>query len=235
MIQDMTLRSSSSLVIVTIVTLAATTGALQPANAESLWGIDVSHHSGDIAWEEVTAEGVDFVYVKATEGIDAADPMFDQHWDALGDLGVRRGAYHFYVTEDDPEDQAEFFLSRVEHEPGDLPPAVDIELIGHGTTGELAPRLRRFLEIVEERVGAVPVIYTGPNFWDAHLDASFGRYPLWIAEYGVDEPRLPVGWSTYAFWQFASDVAVPGIEKSADSSRLHPAFDLESLAVPATD
>jgi len=128
-------------------------------------GIDVSHHSGAVDWAAVAAGGYAFAYVKATEGIDAPDPTFDEHWQALADHGLHRGAYHFYVTEDDPEEQARFFLSHVRHRPGDLAPVVDVELIGHGTVGDVAPRLRRFLEIVEQEVGVPPIIYTGNPDW----------------------------------------------------------------------
>jgi lysozyme len=173
-----------------------------------------------------------FAYLKATEGVDNADPAFPQHWQALADHSIYRGAYHFYVTEDDPEEQARFFLSRVEHRPGDLPPVVDIELIGHGTVGDLRPPLRRFLEMVEEAVGVPPIIYTSPKFWDAHLDGSFSRYPLWVAEYGVAEPIVPTGWANWTLWQFEGDTPLRGVEKGADRSRVHPTVDLLSLRIP---
>lgn len=202
-----------------------------PADENHRIGIDISHHSGDVDWVEVHAGGVHFAYVKATEGVDDADPMFEQHWARLKELEIPRGAYHFYVTEDDPEEQAAFFLSRIEQDPGDLPPVVDIELIGHGTTGELAPKLRRFLEIVEQSLGIKPAIYTSPVFWDQHLDDSFGDHPLWIAEYGVEAPRLPAGWERWALWQYAGDASVDGVAKAADLSRLHPEIDLTELRI----
>ena len=182
-----------------------------------------------------TAEGYRFVYVKATEGVDAADPMFEHHWTSLKELEIPRGAYHFYVTEDDPAQQAEFFLSRIAGDPGDLVPVVDIELIGHGTSGSLAPRLRRFLDIVEQRTGLKPAIYTSPNFWDEHLDDSFGDHPLWVAEYGVEEPQIPAGWSDYTLWQYSGGATVQGVDNDADLSRLHPELDIDHLRIPSAD
>jgi lysozyme len=195
-------------------------------------GIDVSHHSGAIDWAAVAKEGYVFAYLKATEGVDDPDPTFGQHWQAAAEHGLHRGAYHFYVTEDDPVEQAHFFLSNVEHRPGDLAPVVDVETLGHGTVGDISTRLHRFLDIVEQEVGVAPIIYTSPKFWNAHLDDSFSRYPLWIAEYDVDEPAIPGGWGAWTIWQFDGDVAVPGVEKGADRSRLHPQADLAALRVP---
>lgn len=192
-------------------------------------GVDVSHHSGAVDWRQVLDAGYHFAYVKATEGVDSADPRFAEHWQALGELGVPRGAYHFYVTEDDPDAQARFFLDTVDFEAGDLLPVVDVELIGHGTEPGLADRLTRFLDLVEGELGVRPMVYTMPNFWDAHLGDGFDAFPLWVAEYGVSEPRLPTGWDGWHLWQYAADQEVAGVEKGADISRLHPQADFGSL------
>lgn len=214
------------------VLLAAPLAAGDPPRRHAT-GIDVSHHSGEIDWEEVSERGLDFVFVKASEGVDDADPSFARHWEAIGRLGVARGAYHFFVTEDDPEVQARFFLSKARIGPGDLPPVVDVEVIGHGTAGDVSGKLRRFLEILEAESGARPIIYTSARFWDAHFEPSFGRYPLWVAEYDVESPTLPTGWDEWTIWQFEGDAEVPGIEKGADRSRLRAGLVLESLRIPA--
>jgi len=46
---------------------------------QNSFGIDVSHHNGNINWEQVP-EDVEFVYVKATEGATYVDPLQNQ-WD----------------------------------------------------------------------------------------------------------------------------------------------------------
>ena len=218
-----------------ILVLVFAAGAPVPGLAEAQQaltgpvGIDVSHHSGAIDWETVAAQRPAFVYLKATEGIDAADPSFADHWRRLGELGIPRGAYHFYVTEDDPEQQARFFVSVARPAAGDLPPVVDVETLGHDTTGPLAPRLRRFLNLVERETGRTPVIYTGLRFWNAHFDDSFARYRLWVAEYGVAKPTLPAGWTEWLFWQFDGNATIPGVEKAADRSRLRGGVPLQAL------
>jgi lysozyme len=215
---------------------AATPARLSPAEALGRLhqGIDVSWHSGQVDWRQVAAEGHGFVVIKASEGVDDPDPAFAEHWRGAGEAGLVRGAYHFYVTEDDPEAQARLFIDTVELEPGDLVPVVDVELIGHNTQPGLADRLRTYLGIIEEHFGAKPIIYTGANFWDAHLTPDFGDYPLWVAEYGVAEPRIPAGWETWHLWQWQGDVQVQGVEKEADLSRTNrPEVDLTPLLVPA--
>ena len=198
-------------------------------------GLDVSGHSGTVDWSRLVADGHSFAFVKATEGMDLKDPAFDEHWAGAKAAGLFRGAYHFYVTEDDPEAQARFFTSVVQLEPGDLAPVVDIELMGHGTPPGLPDRFKKFLDLIEGHYGVKPIIYTAPNFWDQHLTDQFGAYPLWVAEYGVEAPRLPRGWQAWHLWQFQGDASVPGVEKSVDLSHVNrEGPDLSVLIFPAS-
>src|SRR5687768_1484289 len=59
-------------------------------------GIDVSHHQGAVDWKKVEAAGIDFAYIKATEGRDHRDPRFDANWRAA-EGALARGAYHFFT------------------------------------------------------------------------------------------------------------------------------------------
>ena len=196
-------------------------------------GLDVSVHSGAVDWTRVASAGHTFVFVKATEGVDLKDPAFDDHWRQLRGAGLIRGAYHFYVTEDDPEEQARFFIANVVLEPGDLVPVVDIELIGHDTPAGLPDRLRAFLAALEGHYGVTPIIYTSPKFWSAHFGKGFERYPLWIAEYDTEAPSIPEGWRTWHLWQWRGDAEVPGVEKGADLSQVNrTGVDLTALFVP---
>lgn len=204
-----------------------------PAVSELRRGIDVSVHSGTVDWSQVRAEGHHFAFVKATEGVDLKDPAFDGHWPALRQAGLLRGAYHFYVTEDDPEEMARFFIDNVELHPGDLAPVVDVELIGHGTKPGLSERLRTFLELLEAHYGVKPILYTSAEFWDEHVEGDFSDHPLWVAEYQVDEPVIPEGWDTWHLWQWKGDAEVPGVEKGADLTRVNREADLTKLFVPA--
>ena len=199
-------------------------------------GLDVSGHSGAIDWRAVAAEGHTFAIHKATEGVDLADPAFHLNWPLMREAGLVRGAYHFYVTEDDPAEQARFYIDNVVLEPGDLAPVVDIELLGHGTPPGLPERLRTFVELLEQHYGVKPIVYTAWKFWDAHLGEGFGDHPLWVAEYEVEEPVLPAGWTDWHLWQWKGDAEVAGVEKSADLNRVNRAHvDLETLIVPHPD
>ena len=208
----------------------------QDASGPRADGIDVSHHNNAIDWQAVKAAGFSFAYIKATEGVDSLDSRFAEHWQNTANVGLPRGAYHFYVTEDDPNEQADFFLSTVPaDDPGDLIPVVDVEIIGRGTASGWVDDLQIFLDRVEARFGTKPMIYTSPNFWNAHVDADFGDYPLWIAEYGVDAPSLPQDWKAWSLWQWAEDQTVAGVEKGVDVNTLPSGSSLDTLRLTGSE
>lgn len=232
-------RSLLMALIITGLLFTARTGNLDAndqkesgqAAAKEIRGIDVSHFSGTVDWAKVKAAGYSFAFAKATEGEDAKDPMFDSHWTAIKKAGLICGAYHFYVTEDDPEKQANFFISSVTLEKGDLAPVVDIEIIGKNTKPGLTSRLQTFLDILQKHYGIKPIIYTDPGFWNTNMNDKFGGFPLWLAEYGVKSPKIPKGWTCYHLWQYKGDAKVPGVEKSADLSVLNSKKNLSTLLI----
>src|SRR3954453_10276082 len=59
-----------------------------------LRGIDVSHHQGQIDWSAVKASGIQFAYIKATEGTEFTDATFAENWRNSNTAGIVRGAYH---------------------------------------------------------------------------------------------------------------------------------------------
>lgn len=196
-------------------------------------GIDVSRYSGAVDWNAVKAQGHAYAFVKATEGLTLKDPAFDGHWQKMKAAGVLRGAYHFYVTRDDPAAQARFFISTVMLQPGDFVPVLDIETLSSGAPFEaVIAGVQGWLDAVETHYGVKPIIYTSPGFADASLAGRFGAYPLWLAEYGVQQPRVPSGWTAWQLWQFQENSAVAGVSGGADLNRANPAEkDLSALII----
>ena len=185
--------------------------------SEQVQGIDVSDHQGTVDWTAVQQAGKVFVFIKATDGITWTDPDFATNWSGARAAGLLRGAYHFYETDDDPTAQAQNFLSAVQLQPGDLPPVVDIEKLDSGSTAsQTVQDLQTWLDVVQQATGRVPIIYTSPTFWNSLGTSAFGRYPLWVAEYGVQTPKLPAGWTSWTFWQSSESGTVSGISGSVD-------------------
>jgi lysozyme len=183
-----------------------------------LHGIDTSHHNGDIDWHQVHNHGFAFAFVKATDGLDYLDPTFVDHFAKAHKAGILRGAYHYYETNDDGAGQADWFIKNVTLQPGDLPPVVDIERIKPPIKGDLHTQFDIFLEKLEDHYGREPIIYTGRKFWEHAMKEHFPRNRLWIAEYGVETPTIPVEWADWSFWQYTEELSVPGVPTAVDGT-----------------
>jgi len=208
----------------------ATTAPPRVARAGPMTGLDVSYHSGRVDWGALADQGHGFAFTLSTAGVDFHDPLFFSHWDRMRPL--HRGAYHFFVAHDEPEAQARWFIANTPLGPGDLAPVVDIETLGTDPPRDLSDRLRRFVAAVERHYGVKPIVYTGPNFWDRNLGPGFGEHPLWIAEYDVGRPRVPVGWGRWTLWQHRGDATIPGAERPVDLNRIAAGVELEALLIP---
>jgi hypothetical protein len=86
----------------------------------------------------------------------------------------------------------------------------------------LIEAVKTWLKVVEAETSRKAVIYTRTNFWtqnmlvDGEPPPWTGEHPLWIAHYGVNLPRMPLGWQTWTFWQYSEKESVRGVKGSVD-------------------
>lgn len=182
-------------------------------------GVDISHYQGRINWDKLCQAvykdyPINFVFMKATEGGDYVDRTFQQNFAAARDFGLVRGAYHFYQPSVPAEQQALSFISQVKLQPGDLPPVLDIEVLGDESVEDLQRGVRTWLVRVEEHYGVKPIIYASYSFKKDYLkDSFFDAYPYWIAHYNVDSLKYK---GTWAFWQHTDMGNVDGVNGYVD-------------------
>ena len=211
-------------------------GVCLPCDYE-VHGLDISHYQGRVDWEQLTHDRnlrfpLCFVFMKATEGGDLADDVFPDNFREARAHGFIRGAYHYFVPKTDARRQAEFFISRVQLEEGDLPPVLDVETTGRLDDDELQRRVRVWMDCVEAHYGVRPILYTGYKFRMRHLnDTLFNRYPYWIAHYYVDSVRYDGPWQ---FWQHTDAGSVPGIKEQVDLNVFRGSLEeLKGMTLPS--
>ena len=83
-----------------------------------VFGVDASVYQGEVDWTVLAEQGVDFAFLKATEGSSLQDIRFARNWAGAQDAGIRVGAYHFFSYDSSGETQAENFISAVPAIPG---------------------------------------------------------------------------------------------------------------------
>lgn len=201
----------------------------------SIHGIDVSKYQDVIAWEEVQTMKVKniclgFAFIKATEGIGNADPQFPRNWKKSKQVGMTRGAYHFFIATKDGKMQAENFIDEVKLEAGDLPPVLDVEQAYGMSTLVLKREIKRWLETVENYYHVKPIIYTNVDFYNQRLGSDFDNYPLWIAHYyQQQQPRVTRNW---VFWQHSDEGRVNGILSKVDFNVFHgDSLDFKNMLI----
>jgi len=181
------------------------------SSGNSVVGIDISRWNGNALEEVKLIDKLDFVIVKATQGVNEVDPLFKENWLKLERLGMTKGAYHFYVAGQDPNMQAEHFWSQISDlSKSDLPPIVDVERAGivHNPSVEMDNfqlDLMIFIKKLEQLSGVTPMLYASTSFADKYIKhISFSDYPLWLADYTDDPtPNVPKVWKEKGFsiWQ----------------------------------
>jgi lysozyme len=183
-------------------------------------GIDVSWYQGPIHWPSVLntkhgQQSIQFVFLKATQGWSWLDPSYFLNCWNLRNTQLAVGLYHFYNQKQGPEAQAKWFCSMIQLKKGDLAPILDIE--GNDPTDKklLVKNLKKWLQIVENKLGIRPIIYTNAYFYKTNLAGSFEQYPLWVAQY-EPKPIKPNIQRNWLFWQFSQTGTVNGIKAKVD-------------------
>jgi lysozyme len=184
-------------------------------------GIDVSYHQGAIDWPAVRLDGVEFAFVRATDGLDRVDPQFAENWSASRSQNILRGAYQFFRPAQDPVAQADLLLGMLAPSPGELPPVIVVEATDDLAPPEIASAVRAWLDRVRPAIGREPIIYTGFYFWRDEVGApDLTASPLWHAQYtSATCANIAPPWPTWAFWQFTQTGRVTGISADVDIDR----------------
>ncbi|MEO8878084.1 MAG: GH25 family lysozyme [Polyangiaceae bacterium] len=172
---------------------AATNGPVQ--------GYDVSVYQGDFSW---TTHKVPFGAARISDGTGSIDSKFDENWANMKSSGVLRAAYQFFEPGENEVTQANLVISKVHMlGAGDLPVMLDVEVTGGQSPTTIRTKAQHWLDLVEAGTGKRPFVYSYASFLETNLGSGFGKYPLWIAGYGVTCPSVPNGWTNWVVWQYS--------------------------------
>ena len=179
------------------------------------YGIDVSAHQGVISWDRVADDRIAFVYIKATEGDDFVDTRFVENWRRAGEVGLSRGAYHFFTLCAPGKAQAQSFLRVAPPDSRALAPALDLELAGNCSrrpaNDTVDAELMEFLRAVEEAWDREVVLYVGDDFESQYRVRDRLDRPLWIRRF-----LLRPNESDWVIWQLHGYATINGIEGGVD-------------------
>ncbi len=199
-------------------------------NYESLQGIDVSEHQGEIDWEEVAGAGYDFVFVRVgyrgygKEGTLNEDSMAIEYMQGAAKAGLQIGAYFFSqaINEEEAAQEAQFAIEIIERSGVrmSLPLVYDPEYIevaqgraDNLTREEYSANARAFKESAEKSGKYKAAIYTN-LYWENHCfdEEVLNDFEVWYADY-EETPQTPYH---FTWWQYSETGSVPGIKGAMD-------------------
>lgn len=209
----------SIILIAITVTISIPIFAFPPSDERVYKGIDVSEWQGNIDFTEVARDGIEVVYIRASEGTDYVDPYFRENYEKAKANGLRTGFYHFLTATNVEEaiEEAEFFVSNIKGLEPECKLAMDFEVFNGLGVDEINEISIAFLERVEELSKKECVIYSDAyNAREVFSEELAEKYPIWVADYFVEEPESNGKWDTWVGFQYTDRGRVNGIEDYVD-------------------
>ncbi len=178
-------------------------------------GVDVSHYQGEIDWEELSSQDIEFAFIKATEGSSYVDDTFEYNFKEARKAGLSVGAYHFFSFDSEAKTQAENFIKTVEPFEGMLPPVIDFEFYADKEKNppekeSVCKALSELLSLCEEHYGMKPIIYATERSYELYLAGGYSDYDIWIRNV-ITPPNMADG-REWTFWQYTNRGLLSGYE-----------------------
>ncbi len=175
-------------------------------------GIDVSSHNGTIDFARAASDTVVFAYVKATEGTDFCDAMFERNITAASAQGLLVGAYHFFRFDTPGHLQAYNLLNSVQEFDLDLPLAIDVEDWTNPDdipTNTVVEQLSSMISVLEG-AGYDVIIYTNQRGYNRYIAGFFPDTDIWLCTF-EGEPH-----TEWMLWQHSHEGRVQGVKGAVD-------------------
>lgn len=176
-------------------------------------GVDVSSHQGEIDWEVLANNNIQFAFIKATEGSSFVDAYYSRNYENAIKTNLRVGAYHFFSYDSPGVTQAQNFISVVLKTGDMLPPVADVEFYGDKEENvpdkeNVIKELSDFLFALEEHYGKKPIIYAVKKTYDLYIAGNFDDYDIWIRNI-FSRPSLSDN-RNWIFWQYTNRAVLDG-------------------------
>lgn len=208
------------LLIISIVVIQPICLAFEPSELPLYNGIDVSvWQGGNIDYKEVKNYGIKIVYIRTSEGEDYIDPYYLRNYNNAKANELKVGFYHYLTakTIEDAIKQADFFVGLLGNLQVDCRLAMDFEQFEDLSIDEINKISLTFLERVEEKSKKEVIIYSDLyNARNVFSKELASKYPIWIAEYGVQSPSNNGKWNEWVGFQYSNEGEVNGIGRRVD-------------------
>ncbi|MEP9401528.1 GH25 family lysozyme [Sphingomonas silueang] len=205
----------AALAVLALGGLAAWRGVVpgwQPSVADyPVQGLSVAARDGAIDWAMVRAQGADFAFVTASDGI-ARDPAFENNWNGAHAAGLRHGALHRFSLCEPTADQLTAYLTTVPREADALPAALALDFTpdcaARPTRAQVLTAIRGFLGPAEYHDGRPMLLRISPAFEAEYRVSAAIVRPLWAERAFLAPDYLARPWR---LWQASTVRRIDGV------------------------
>ena len=187
-------------------------------------GIDVSNWQGKINYSEVKNDGIEIVYIKASEGDSIIDEYFERNYKEAKANNLKIGFYHYLTatTVREAERQANFFANVISGKEVDCKLAMDYEQFYGVSKEEKNEIALAFMKKLKQITGKDVIVYSDLSNTKDSFDSQVAQNgELWLAYYSnVDDIlNYESSWNSYIGLQYTSKGKVSGIEGDVDRDK----------------
>jgi len=175
-------------------------------------GIDVSRWQSNVDWSLLKASGIEFVFIKATQGNYKTDQMMVKHAEGANKAGMMIGMYHWCDPTVNAESQALYFMNAIAGLPYKMVSA-DVEQqwgdwnewSNGSVTKILSPNVisqnaKTILETWAKRTKVPTIVYSRASFINTYAKPAqtwLSKYPLWMAHYPYKASTIRTTWQDF--------------------------------------
>ena len=208
--------------------------ALTPQDGLIYEGIDVSAWQRSIDFKQVKDEGIEIVYIKASEGTSYVDPYLENNYKNAKANNLKIGFYHFLTatTISQAEAEANFFASVIEGKEVDCKLAMDYEQFYGATKNEINEIGVAFMRRLKQITGKDVIVYSNLNNVKNTFEENVANEgKLWIAYYSNPNNLIGVksSWDTYIGIQYTSTGRIAGINGNVDRDKFSSEILMDDL------
>lgn len=183
-------------------------------------GVDVSELQGNINWEKVDKNGIDFAMVRSTYDLSGIDSQFDKNMKEISKTKIHAGVYHQSGAQSVKEavDEANYFLNTVKNYNLTYPLALKIESEFDIRKGKdfFSNIIVAFLSVIKEN-GYYPILYATIEMINNFIDLNrMTGFDLWLGDPLPEGTNAPNFRKNVTIWQNSQRGSVPGIAGNAN-------------------
>ena len=164
----------------------------------SVQGVAINQTSGYVDYHNLTSNGIDFTYLRATTGASFSDDDYQSNYDRASAAKLKVGSIQVYDSSTNADTQAQYFIDKVGDKIGQLPIAIYVTQ-DQVSAQDSKERLATLIQTLTAHYEKAVVIYTTPDV-KKQLASTISQTKYWLISSHANDKKV-----TNQFIQYSED------------------------------